>query len=105
MPTSRTFVTAPTAEFDTLMSALDAWIKSLTEDTDNPPTWEDTEHLLGSMLRAVRYGDSTCDCGSRGLNHPFSLTSDDGGQWWTATYRCGACGSTYTCGWADSMGV
>lgn len=93
---SRPFSTEPTAEYRLLMSSIDVWLKS----RDDEPTWDDTDELLGAMVRALRFADSTCDCDGNTLNYPHELEQERPGLW-RAIYQCIACGRLYDVSWAD----
>jgi hypothetical protein len=95
---SRPYALTASPELYGLMAAIDLWIKAEKE----PTTLEDAETQLGGLLRSVRFGDQSRDCGTLGMNYPHSLAEIGSGAW-KATYACQSCGSIYTCSWADSL--
>lgn len=104
---SRVFVAEPTEAWQGVMAALDRW---LHEGRPEGETWDEAEALVGAGLRAVRFGDATCDRCDRApggelapLNYPVEVEATDSPGWWMVRYVCRRCGHRYRCGWSDDL--
>lgn len=95
--TSREYAVESTEKWRELMRAMSEWL----DEQPYGVTWDGAEEELGALMRAVRFGDSTCPRGCGVTNWPSNLEAVDVGTW-AAWYTCTGCGSVYCRGHSDN---